>query len=102
MRIGYTRAATQEQDLTLQHDMLIKAKCEKIFMEKVSGVQLDRPQLTAALELIREGDTLIVCKLDRLARSHRQLIETVEMLENGVLASGQLPKPSIRPAPIAN
>jgi len=70
MQIVYARAATQEQDLTLQHDMLIKVKCEKIFMEKVSGAQLDRPQLIAALELIREGDTLIVCKLDKLAHSN--------------------------------
>lgn len=55
--------------------------CEKIFMEKASGAQRDRPELKASLDFMRKGDTLVVWKLDRLARSLKQLIETVEALE---------------------
>ena len=53
------------------------AGCEKLFVEKASGAQRDRPQLAAAIDYMREGDTLVVWKLDRLARSVKQLIETV-------------------------
>lgn len=81
MLIGYARVSTQEQDLALQLDALTQVGCDKVFTEKASGAQRDRPQFMAALEYMREGDKLIVWKLDRLARSLRQLIETVEMLE---------------------
>lgn len=81
MLIGYARVSTQEQDPALQLDALGQAGCDKVFTEKASGAQRDRPQLIAALEYMREGDTLVVWKLDRLARSLRQLIETVELLE---------------------
>ena len=56
------------------------AGCTKIFEEKLSGAQRDRPELKAALDYVRPGDALVVWKLDRLARSLKQLIETVEML----------------------
>lgn len=81
MFIGYARVSTQEQDPALQLDALAQAGCDRVFTEKASGAQRDRPQLMAALEYMREGDTLVVWKLDRLARSLRQLIETVELLE---------------------
>jgi DNA invertase Pin-like site-specific DNA recombinase len=61
-------------------DALRAAGCDKLFEEKASGTQRERPQLQAALEYMRPGDTLVVWKLDRLARSLRQLIDTVEML----------------------
>ncbi|CCG07772.1 recombinase family protein [Pararhodospirillum photometricum] len=80
MLVGYARVSTQEQDLALQLDALKAAGCEKIFTEKASGAQRDRPQLLAALDYTRTGDTLVVWKLDRLARSLKQLIETVEDL----------------------
>lgn len=80
MQIGYARVSTQEQELSLQLDALHQAGCEKIFTEKASGAQRDRPQLKAALDYLRAGDTLVVWKLDRLARSLRQLIDTVEEL----------------------
>ena len=80
MQIGYARVSTQEQDLSLQLDALERAGCEKIFTEKASGAQRDRPELFAALEYIRFGDTLVVWKLDRLARSLRQLIDTIDSL----------------------
>jgi DNA invertase Pin-like site-specific DNA recombinase len=81
MKIGYARVSTQDQDLALQLDSLTKEGCEKIFQEKASGAQRDRPELKAALSYMREGDILVVWKLDRLARSMKQLIETVEDFE---------------------
>ena len=80
MLIGYARVSTQEQDLALQLDALQAAGCEKVFTEKASSAQRDRPALTAALDYMRAGDTLVVWKLDRLARSLKQLIETIEDL----------------------
>ena len=80
MLIGYARVSTQEQDLALQLDALKAAGCERIYEERASGAQRDRPELKAALGYMREGDTLVVWKLDRLARSLKQLIDTVEDL----------------------
>jgi DNA invertase Pin-like site-specific DNA recombinase len=81
MLVGYARVSTLDQTPQLQTDTLQQTGCERIFTEKASGAQRDRPQLAAALEYVREGDTLVIWKLDRLARSMRQLIETVEELE---------------------
>lgn len=81
MLIGYARVSTQDQDPALQLDALTRTGCEKIFTEKASGAQRDRPELIAALNYLRAGDTLVVWKLDRLARSLRQLIDTIEMLD---------------------
>jgi DNA invertase Pin-like site-specific DNA recombinase len=75
--VGYARVSTQEQDLSLQLDALRSAGCSKLFEEKASGAQRERPALQAALAYMRTGDTLVVWKLDRLARSLKQLIETV-------------------------
>jgi len=80
MLVGYARVSTQDQRPALQLDALKKAGCGKVFTEKASGAQRERPELQAALEYMRPGDTLIVWKLDRLARSMKQLIETVEGL----------------------
>jgi DNA invertase Pin-like site-specific DNA recombinase len=80
MLVGYARVSTREQNYDLQLDALRKAGCDKVFEEKLSGANRDRPQLNAALDYLRSGDTLVVWKLDRLARSLKQLIETVEML----------------------
>ena len=80
MLIGYARVSTKDQDRALQLDALNAAGCERIFEETASGAKRDREQLAAALEFMREGDTLVVWKLDRLARSMRQLIETIEDL----------------------
>lgn len=82
MKIGYARVSTQEQDLALQLDALAKEGCEKIFQEKASGAQRDRPKLKAALSYMHQGDTLVVWKLDRLARSMKQLIETIESFQD--------------------
>jgi DNA invertase Pin-like site-specific DNA recombinase len=81
MLIGYTRVSTNDQNLDLQLDALNKAGCKKIFSDKVSGGQKTRFGLDDALSHLREGDTLVVWKLDRLGRTVRHLIELVERLE---------------------
>ncbi|HEY5866448.1 MAG TPA: recombinase family protein [Candidatus Tectomicrobia bacterium] len=82
MSVGYARVSTQEQDLALQLDALQAAGCARIYTEKASGAQRDRPQLHAALDYMRPDDTLAVWKLDRLARSLWQLLDTVEALHS--------------------
>jgi DNA invertase Pin-like site-specific DNA recombinase len=77
MLIGYARVSTQDQNLELQREALTKAGCRKLFQDKVSGTRAERPGLTKALEMLREGDTLVVWKLDRLGRSVKQLVELV-------------------------
>jgi DNA invertase Pin-like site-specific DNA recombinase len=85
MLVGYARVSTQEQDLALQLDALQAAGCDKVYEEKASGAQRERPELKAALDYMRAGDTLVVWKLDRLARSLKQLVETVEKFgERGI------------------
>ena len=80
MLIGYARVSTIDQNLDLQRNALTEAGCERIFTEQMSGAVADRPELMAAISYARFGDTLVVWKLDRLARSMKQLIETVEKL----------------------
>ncbi|NHB96590.1 recombinase family protein [Photorhabdus stackebrandtii] len=81
--IGYARVSTAEQDTALQTDALRKAGCERIFEDTVSGARTDRPGLTAALAWLRDGDVLVVWRLDRLGRSMAHLIETISALELG-------------------
>src|ERR1019366_5384910 len=82
MLIGYARVSTEDQDTALQRDALSAAGCERLFEETASGSRIDRAQLQAALGFARSGDTIVVWKLDRLARSLSQLIQTVEGLES--------------------
>lgn len=81
MLIGYARVSTAEQNLTLQVDELQRAGCEKIFSDKASGAKFDRAGLAEALTYAREGDSLVVWKLDRLGRSMKGLIELAATLE---------------------
>ncbi|MBB5704616.1 DNA invertase Pin-like site-specific DNA recombinase [Ochrobactrum daejeonense] len=81
MLVGYARVSTLDQKPELQLDALNAAGCERIFEERASGAQRDRPQLAAAMDYLRQGDTLVVWRFDRLARSTGQLIATMEMLE---------------------
>ena len=69
MKIGYARVSTLEQNLDLQLQALKKAGCKKIFREKVSGASRHRPEFQRMLDQLREGDIIVVWKLDRLARS---------------------------------
>lgn len=82
MKVGYARVSTRDQDYTMQAEALTAAGCEKIFEETASGAQKDRPELAKAISYLRKGDVLVVWKLDRLARSLKQLIDTVEDLEH--------------------
>jgi DNA invertase Pin-like site-specific DNA recombinase len=66
MHLGYARVSTQDQKPDLQFDALKQAGCEKLFTEKASGAQRERPELQAALDYMRQGDALVVWKLDRL------------------------------------
>jgi len=79
--IGYARASTEDQKLDAQIEQLKEAKCERIYQEKVSGVKVDRPELTAMLDYVREGDTVVVTKLDRIARSTKHLLEIADLLK---------------------
>ena len=81
MLIGYARVSTHEQNLTPQTDALKKADCRKVFDDRVSGAGSECPGLKAALEYVREGDTLLVWRLDRLGRSLKDLIEIIGGLE---------------------
>ncbi|MFD0943825.1 recombinase family protein [Savagea faecisuis] len=82
MRIGYARVSTQDQSLDLQVDALKKAGCNRIFKEKISGKRNSRPELQKMLDTLREKDTVVVYKLDRISRSTRHLIELVESFED--------------------
>lgn len=79
--IGYARVSTQDQDYTLQIEQLEKYGCQKIFSEKKSGKDTGRPELQKCLEFLREGDKLVVYKIDRLARSTRDLHNIVHELQ---------------------
>ncbi|PWW02501.1 DNA invertase Pin-like site-specific DNA recombinase [Paenibacillus cellulosilyticus] len=80
-KVGYSRVSTLDQSLDLQIDALNKEGCIKIYQEKASGKNDDREELAKALDYLREGDALVVYKLDRLARSTKKLIELSELLE---------------------
>jgi DNA invertase Pin-like site-specific DNA recombinase len=81
MLIGYARVSTQDQNLELQRKALLDAGCEKIFDDKVSGSRSERPGLAQALGILRDGDTLVVWKLDRLGRSVKHLVDLVGELD---------------------
>jgi DNA invertase Pin-like site-specific DNA recombinase len=99
--IGYQRVSTNAQDAQLQADALAEAGCVKVFEDKASGKNADRPGLKTALEYLREGDTLCVWKLDRLGRSTRDVLNIAEDLHargislrilTGTLAGSYSPK----------
>jgi DNA invertase Pin-like site-specific DNA recombinase len=85
MFIGYARISTQDQNLDRQIQALTQAGCQKIFDDKISGSRAERPGLAKALEMLREGDTLVVWKLDRLGRSVKNLADLVgELYKQGI------------------
>ena len=79
--VGYARVSALDQNPQLQIDALKQAGCERLYVERASGAHRDRPELKAALEYMRPGDTLVVWRLSRLARSLKQIIETAHDLE---------------------
>jgi DNA invertase Pin-like site-specific DNA recombinase len=81
MRIGYARVSTEDQRLDRQVDALERAGCERVFVEKASGMKDARPELDRMLGMIREGDDVVVVKLDRISRSTKHLIELSETFD---------------------
>lgn len=81
MRVGYARVSMTDQQLDLQLDALKAAGCDPIFTDTMSGAKAERPGLTEALKFLRQGDTLVVWKLDRLGRSALHLIQIINDLE---------------------
>lgn len=81
MQIGYARVSTQDQDLSLQYEALNQVQCDKIYEDKASGANASRNGLKLALEVLRENDSLVVWKLDRLGRSVKDLVAIVCDLE---------------------
>ena len=86
-RFGYARVSTDDQDLSLQIDALVRCGIAKqnIFMDKISGAKSDRPGLGQCMKVLQPGDILVVWRLDRLGRSMRHLITLVEDLRNAAL-----------------
>lgn len=80
MLIGYARVSTQDQNLNLQRTALEQAGCQKIYEDQMSGARAERPGLQLLLEVLREGDTLVVWKLDRLGRSVKNLVDLISKL----------------------
>ena len=81
MHIGYARVSTDAQDLTNQRTELAAAGCTKLFSEKFTGAQRDRPELGRMLDHLRAGDVMTVTRLDRLARSTRDLLDIAERIQ---------------------
>jgi DNA invertase Pin-like site-specific DNA recombinase len=79
---GYARVSTQDQNLDAQIDALKSFGAEKIFQEKITGTKKDRPELLEMTKLLREGDIVVVLKLDRISRSTKHLIELTEMFDD--------------------
>jgi hypothetical protein len=95
---GYARVSTGDQKLDTQLDQLKAAGCYKIFREKVSGARSDRPELAKALKALDQGDVLIVCRLDRLARSTRDLLNVLAAIGESAPAPGGSATPRCRRA----
>lgn len=93
MLIGYARVSTDDQHLDHQRNTLRTAGCQRIYEEKISGTKRIRPELTKALDHIREGDVLVVTRLDRLARSTRDLLEFSEILNRSGVGLRSLEEP---------
>lgn len=81
MKIGYVRVSKNKQITALQDDAMAREQCERIFTDKMTGKRFDRKALLEMLDFARPGDTIVVWRLDRLGRSLKELIETVQMFE---------------------
>lgn len=93
MLIGYARVSTDDQDLQLQRTALSEAGCRRTFEEKVSGAKRDRPELAKMVDQLRDGDTVVVTRLDRLARSTRDLLDIAERLKDAGAGLQSLAEP---------
>ena len=81
MKLGYIRVSKDKQTTALQEDALQHAQCERIFTDKMTGQRFDRPAFLQLLDVARDGDVIVVWRLDRLGRSLKDLIETMTLLQ---------------------
>jgi DNA invertase Pin-like site-specific DNA recombinase len=93
--VGYARVSSSGQDLAVQLEKLECAGCRKVFKEKRSGVDAGRPELKRCLDYLREGDTLLVTKIDRLARSTSDLYRIISQLAEKEVAFKVIDDPTI-------
>ena len=93
MQIGYARVSTDDQHLDGQRSVLHAAGCQLIYEEKISGAKRKRPELTRLLEHLREGDIVVVSRLDRLARSTQDLLELVDIFQHTSVGLRSLAEP---------
>jgi DNA invertase Pin-like site-specific DNA recombinase len=93
MLIGYARVSTEDQDLAGQRSALKDVGCKRIYEEKVSGARRGRPELARMLDQLRSGDVVVVSRLDRLARSTRDLLEIAEQLKEAEAGLRSLHEP---------
>lgn len=93
MRIGYARVSTDDQDLRMQRTELLEAGCERLFEEKQSGAKRVRPELARLMEHLRAEDVLVVTRLDRLARSTRDLLDIAQQLTDAEAGLRSLAEP---------
>jgi DNA invertase Pin-like site-specific DNA recombinase len=81
MKLGYIRVSRDKQTTALQEDAMRQEQCARTFIDKMSGKRFDRPEFLRMLDVARTGDVIVVWRLDRLGRSLKDLIETVQILE---------------------
>ena len=93
MLLGYARVSTDDQDLALQRRTLRAAGCRRVYEEKLSVARRDRPELAGLLDQVREGDVLVVTRLDRLARSTRDLLDVAGQLRGADAGLRSLAEP---------
>ena len=93
MLLGYARVSTEDQNLDIQLQKLKQAGCKRFFQEKVSGAHRERPELASMLQHLREGDTVVVWKLDRVARSTRDLLEISDTISQAGAGLKSLSEP---------
>ncbi|MCI6318846.1 MAG: recombinase family protein, partial [Rikenellaceae bacterium] len=97
MKLGYARCSTLDQNLDWQIDALTKEGCDRIFQEKFTGTRKDRPELLRMMDMLREGDTVIICELTRLSRSVKDLFDLVEQVEKAGAHIKSLKEPWLDP-----
>jgi DNA invertase Pin-like site-specific DNA recombinase len=93
MLIGYARVSTDDQNLDLQRGALSKVDCTRIYEEKVSGASRNRPELARLLDHLRGGDVVVVHRLDRLARSTRDLLDIAALIKEAEAGLRSLSEP---------
>jgi len=93
LMVGYARVSTGDQDLSQQRDQLHAAGCSRVFAEKITGTRRDRPELDRLLDHLRRGDVVAVTRLDRLARSTRDLLDIAERIQGAGAGLRSLAEP---------